>query len=102
MFPVIGTGVVPGRESLAYPRWSPAQADIAVGANGVGELDEASMFMSRLERWQIGPWRGAGVDLAEVAEKESASVIPLFEETMFGVSRWHRDATHVVVGLRRR
>lgn len=58
-----------------------------MGAHRVGELGEAAMLMSCLERWQVGPWRGAGVDLPEIAEKESASVIVLAEETVFWVSR---------------
>src|SRR5699024_12592717 len=89
---------MPGGECLADARWSPAQADIAVCTHRVGELGEASMLMSRLERWQIGPWRGAGVDLPEIAEKESASIFALSEETMSRVSRWHRDAIRVVAG----
>lgn len=102
LFPVIDTGIVPGRKCLADPRRPPAQANIAMSAHRVSELGEAAMLMSRLERWQIGPWRGAGIDLPEIAEKKSASIIALAEETVFRVSRWHRDAIRVVAGLRRR
>jgi len=40
LFPVVGAGVLPGGQGLADPGRSPADADVAVLPDGVGELGE--------------------------------------------------------------
>jgi len=49
LFPVVGSGVVTGGQCFADSWWSPAEVDVAVGADGVGELREAAMFACGLE-----------------------------------------------------
>jgi len=46
-----------------------------VGAYSVGEFSEAAMLVGDLEWRHLGRWRGAAVDLPEIAGEESAAVV---------------------------
>ena len=64
------------RESLADPGWPVAEADVAVGADGVCELREPAVLPRRYERgprvW-VGRWCFS--ELVEVAAEEPAPVV---------------------------
>ena len=58
-----GAGLVPacvasGRERFADARWTMAQADVAVPADGIGELGEAAMLLRRDEAGGARPAHG--------------------------------------------
>ncbi len=100
LLPVLQAGVAAGGQRLADAGRSPAQADVAVLADGVGELGEPAVLSGDQERR-----RGGGLDgrvpgqLADPCGEEAAAVVVLAEQTALGrpVSRRHRSAADVPV-----
>lgn len=81
LLPFVGAGVVAGGERLADPGWPVAEADVAVGSDGVCELREPTVLPRGHER---GPrvcvgWR-CFLEFVEVAAEEPAPVVAWFEE----------------------
>ena len=62
LLPLVAAGVVPSGQGLADTRRPPADTDVAVGSDGVGELDEAPVLPGLQEGWPVGGdgWRDGG------------------------------------------
>lgn len=76
LLPVLQSGVAAGGQRLADAGRSPAQADVAVLPDGVGELGEAAVLAGDQERRRdrgLG-WRVAG-ELAEPSGEEAPAVV---------------------------
>ena len=98
LLPGVGPGVVPGGQGLADAGRAPADADVAVPADGVGELGEPAVLPSDQERWPVLGWgRPETCDLTESAGQEAVAVVVLAENASPGcrVIRWHRYAAGV-------